>query len=199
MLLSFAVFLLGGMFSFSAPVNLGVGYDEPEPTIPGHGKSPITGDSEMSVYTAVPLEFENISLSWFNQELTLDTGVDSCRICVSSAADCGESYYVVFPSSRQIHLLNVPCGCYVSVCKPGYIPYMQELAQVLYVQNQSFSDDASIASNKVVVGRNVTNAKAEGPVVVKNGELTIDATEGVVLQNDFKVNVGASLLINTGN
>ncbi len=76
---------------------------------------------------------------------------------------------------------------------------MQELAQVLYVQNQSFSDDASIASNKVVVGRNVTNAKAEGPVVVKNGELTIDATEGVVLQNDFKVNVGASLLINTGN
>ena len=185
MLLSFAVFLLGGMFSFSAPVNLGVGYDEPEPTIPGHGKS--------------PLEFENISLSWFNQELTLDTGVDSCRICVSSAADCGESYYVVFPSSRQIHLLNVPCGCYVSVCKPGYIPYMQELAQVLYVQNQSFSDDASIASNKVVVGRNVTNAKAEGPVVVKNGELTIDATEGVVLQNDFKVNVGASLLINTGN
>ena len=42
MLLSFAVFLLGGMFSFSAPVNLGVGYDEPEPTIPGHGKSPIT-------------------------------------------------------------------------------------------------------------------------------------------------------------
>ena len=35
-------FLLGGMFSFSAPVNLGVGYDEPEPTIPGHGKSPIT-------------------------------------------------------------------------------------------------------------------------------------------------------------
>ena len=76
---------------------------------------------------------------------------------------------------------------------------MQELAQVLYVQNQSFSDDASIASNNVVVGRNVTNAKAEGPVVVKNGELTIDATEGVVLQNDFKVNVGASLLINTGN
>lgn len=40
--MSFVGLLFGGLFSFSTPVNLGVGYDDPEPTIPGHGKSPIT-------------------------------------------------------------------------------------------------------------------------------------------------------------
>lgn len=42
MYMSFVGLLFGGLFSFSTPVNLGVGYDDPEPTIPGHGKSPIT-------------------------------------------------------------------------------------------------------------------------------------------------------------
>ena len=37
-----AMLLLGGMFAFSEPIDFGIGNDEPEPTVPSHGKGPVT-------------------------------------------------------------------------------------------------------------------------------------------------------------
>lgn len=58
------------------------------------GLNPI-GDAEMPIYTEKPKSFEDCTILVSKNNIKVDTGVDSCTICVMSKSDIGASYYSV--------------------------------------------------------------------------------------------------------
>ena len=52
---------------------------------------------------------------------------------------------------------------------------------------------------KTTAGKNVTNLRDEGPVVLEQGKTTILSTQETSIVSDFEVKLGAELEINVGN
>ena len=66
----------------------------------------------------------------------------------------------------------------------------------IYVQNENYALVRKLTGNNVYIGSDVTNTKPQGNVVVKSGaELSIDAKSKTVINNGFKVEQGAKIII----
>ena len=130
----------------------------------------------------------------------MNTGVSDCTICVSSMDDLGQSYYQVV-TGHQASFSNIVTDVSVCITKPGYIPFFVVCGDggAVFVQNEVISGNYSVAGSNVLAGSDVTSQIPHGPVVIKNGNVNIHATNRVILKNDFQVRVGASLNITTGN
>ena len=50
-------------------------------------------------------------------------------------------------------------------------------------------------SDQVIIGRDVTEAKPQGHVVVEKDQMTIKAPQGTTIQNSFTLKKGATLVI----
>lgn len=156
----------------------------------------LLGDPEMPVFLSQPLRFNNVSLSYHNHILSVNTNTSNCRICITSKDDFGESYYEVIDSLSS-YSFTLPSGAYrLCIFKYGYIPYIVTIADNLYVQDETFSSDTNIFANQVYVGSHVTNEKPQGPVTISSGAVKINSSNGVEIVNDFQVQQGATLEIN---
>lgn len=80
------------------------------------------GDPEMPVFTSEPKEFCNASLIDKSTELVIETGVDSCRVCLMSSDDNGKSFYRVFKNVDRVAITEYPDKVKLCITKPGYIP-----------------------------------------------------------------------------
>lgn len=162
------------------------------------GLNPI-GDPETRLYLDVPNRF-NPNVSYTNGTISVNTGVSDCTICVSSMDDLGQSYYQVV-TGHQASFSNIVTDVSVCITKPGYIPFFVVCGDggAVFVQNEVISGNYSVAGSNVLAGSDVTSQIPHGPVVIKNGNVNIHATNRVILKNDFQVRVGASLNITTGN
>lgn len=127
-------------------------------------------------------------------KLTVDTGIDDCRICVMSVSDNGESFYEVVNNTSKASFQGVPHEYRICITKHNYIPKCVELA---YIQNQTFSNSSEISvdANTLKIGSHVTGLKSTGPVVFQSGCTTINA-HNVELNPGTEVKAGASLNIN---
>lgn len=157
------------------------------------------GDPEICLYLDAPNRF-NADVSYSNGTISVNTGVNDCTICVSSLGDLGQGYYQVATGS-QASFSNIVNDVSVCITKPGYIPFLVVCGEEdsVFVQNEAITGDFSVTSGNVLVGSDVTSQIPQGPVVIQNGNVTIHGTSGITLKNDFKVRVGASLNIKTGN
>lgn len=70
---------------------------------------------------------------------------------------------------------------------------------VIYLQNETFGADTDVFADRVLIGKDVTNDKDFGPVLVSNGKTRVRATKSVTIANDFEVTRGAQFQIMTGN
>jgi len=158
------------------------------------------GDPEMPLFTEHPLSFNNKTVSYADSILTVNAGVDGCRICVMSRDDNGGSYYGV-AEDVQSSDFNIPFNNIYSVCitKPGYIPYLATVYNGNYIQNEEIDGDTYAYSNQLSIGSDVTTMMLNGPVTIKGGKTTINVSGATIIKNDFKVQNGAELLIETGN
>ena len=52
-----------------------------------------------------------------------------------------------------------------------------------------------ITGTDIYIGKDVTNATEEGPVVIESGSTTFDATNSVTIKNGFECKKGATLEI----
>ena len=87
------------------------------------GLNPI-GDPEMPIYTATPKLFSKVSVqSGLDNKIVIDTGVDSCNVCLMSKEDEGETDYQSF---RNIRSIVIPLKATSTICitKQNYIPYV---------------------------------------------------------------------------
>ncbi len=161
------------------------------------GLNPV-GDPEMPVFLHVPMRFDNLSISFSNGTLNVNTGESDCTICVSSASDSGESYYEV-QNGTIASFSSVLDGYTVCITKPGFIPFVATCSNVAYIQNESIDGNYNVVSGYVYVGSDVTTSKPQGEVVIQSGNVEIHGMDGVTIKNDFQVQTGATLKIVTGN
>lgn len=155
------------------------------------------GDPEMPVITCTPQKFQNVTAQFQNGNLTVTTGVDSCRICISSVADFGDSYYQVVDSVNTGVFSGITNDSYLCITKYGYIPYIARVGTSVFLQNESMERDLPIFSDYTFVGRDVTNDKANGPVIIEGGKVTNRSNNEATIMNDFEVKLGAELEIIT--
>lgn len=154
------------------------------------------GDPEMPIYIDEPKRFENVTFSFQNNSLLVNTGLDSCRICVTSAADNGASYYQVW---NQVSSTSFPIpsdSCVICVTKTGYSPYIVKYLahDTEYIQNETIAGDTVVIAKNVFVGSDVTTSRPQGPVTVSSGKTRIFG-EDITLKNNFTVVNGAELYI----
>lgn len=161
------------------------------------------GDSEMPVYIQVPQHFTNPDIELLNNQLSVSTEIEGCSICVMSKNDCGEQYYCVVrgTSDYTFDLSNTQAIEYVvTITKPGYVAYSTEVQMPnennVYIQNQTFTSNATIVGDNIYIGRDVDLTQQTGDVIVNNGTLNVQGNNKVVIKNGFKVNLGANLKIN---
>jgi hypothetical protein len=82
----------------------------------------------------------------------------------------------------------------------GYVAYSTEVQMPnennVYIQNQTFTSNATIVGDNIYIGRDVDLTQQTGDVIVNNGTLNVQGNNKVVIKNGFKVNLGANLKIN---
>lgn len=160
------------------------------------------GDPEMPVFVNAPQIFNNVSITYANGCLIVNTGIpESCKICVMSIEDNGLSYYSI-RNTVYLNPLRMFTGvnqtCSVCITRPGYIPYVATVEVndgIAYIQNETFSQSQTINAREVFIGSDVTTSKPQGPVSVENGTLHINYLDRTFIKNNFKVKSGAQLKI----
>ena len=81
------------------------------------------GDPELPIYTGDPEVFDNVRIYSFGNTLTINTGgVDGCQVCMTHP-DLSDGYQEVIKNVGSHTFDNVPEAYYLSISKPGYIPY----------------------------------------------------------------------------
>lgn len=158
----------------------------------------LMGDPEMPVFINQPLLLNNANISLQNGNVVVNTGVDSCRVCVMSLEDKGATYYNVVDSVNTVTFNDIPVTSTICITKQGYVPKIFKLVKGnhLYIQDETFEDDVIIDANCVDAGHDVTTEKSEGPVVIENGaDVKMHGTNGVYIKNSFEVKKGATLEI----
>ncbi len=94
------------------------------------------GDPTMEIWTANPQEFTNVTITESSNNLTINTGVPDCTVCVYNLVDNGSSYYEI-QKGQIVTFSNIPRQYMVSVKKHNYIPYFY--TQDIYIQNYTFT------------------------------------------------------------
>ena len=156
----------------------------------------LLGDPETPLFLSSPKDFSNVTISYQNGIMTINTGQTDCKICVMSLDDMGSSYYEVRDSVSTTSFANIPDECSICITKVGYIPYLTSFCKIKYVQNETYEKDIIIRAGKTLIGSNVTTQKEEGPVIIQNGKSTINSSQEVIIKNDFEVKLGAIFEIN---
>lgn len=170
------------------------------------GLNPI-GDPETPIFTDVPKLFENINIQltrniYNGNQLIINTGVDSCKVCIMTSADNGIGYYNLRRDTNMASFVINPNSYDICVTKQGYIPYCVRCTignDELIIQNENITGNHMFFSDSIKIGSNVSNEIEEGPVSVDKGTTTIKASNGVLIKNNFEVKRGAELNIEIAN
>lgn len=148
-------------------------------------------DPEMPVYLSKPQVFDNVDISVSGNSLSVTTGLQNCKICVSSKDDSGESFFEV-ADSVNCHQFIIPLGTYnVCITKQGYIPYKAVVGGTVYVQNEDIASDRNIFASDVFIGKDVTTEKPQGSVTISGGTTKIKSKGNVKITKGFSVERGS--------
>ena len=146
---------------------------------------------EMPVYLSKPQVFDNVDISVSGNSLSVTTGLQNCKICVSSKDDSGESFFEV-ADSVNCHQFIIPLGTYnVCITKQGYIPYKAVVGGTVYVQNEDIASDRNIFASDVFIGKDVTTEKPQGSVTISGGTTKITSKGNVKITKGFSVERGS--------
>lgn len=157
------------------------------------------GDCEMPIYTSTPKTFNDVQVTKYTNGILVNTGVPGCRVCVMGL-DGEDEYYAIKDDTDEATFYNVPEHYSVCVTKQDYVPYVEEVDDVItysgthYIQNDTLTGRKTLKAPKFVIGSNVTTAKAVGPVIIDSGRTTLKLGT-VTIENNFEVKKGAELII----
>ena len=138
------------------------------------GLNPV-GDPEMPIYTYTPVEFDNCAISFIDSGIAVNTGTDSCTICVMSTADNGATYYDVRNYVSSAVFPNIDREVSVCITKHNYVPKIVIAGPVINIQNENILDSRTYVANSVNIGTHVTDSKPIGNVVLEGGTTQIRA------------------------
>ena len=181
----------------------GMGPDKPNRWL--HYAINLLGDPEMPIYIKEPkeiLKFAYYESDVLHIEISDDAYYDQetrdkLRVCVMSLGDGGHSYYWTqnLGHIRSDWIEIPPIDCSVCITQPGFKPKVFNILRSGYLQNEILEGETYCISNTLTAGRDVTNLKPQGNVVIKNGSAKFFSPNGTTIQNYFEVQKGATLII----
>lgn len=154
------------------------------------GLNPI-GDPEMPIYISAPKHFDRIESMYSSGPVTIDVNHYEYNMCAMSADDDGASYYKVDYCGHEIPLTDLPVNSIISITSQGYIP---DIYRVCLIQGETISDNKVYDCDIVKIADMLTSQKFFGPVVIKSGTTTINASDVII--DSITVEQGAELVIN---
>lgn len=154
----------------------------------------LMGDPEMPVYLSRPETFQNVSIQFVNDSIYVDAGTGGFDICFINQSDSTD-YYIARNIADSVAVFGRINGVFdVCITKPGYIPYITTCDN-FYLQNKTLSGTKIYQSGNAIIGLDVTNIIAHGPVVINNGSTTVKASQEATITKDFEVELGAEFTI----
>lgn len=140
-----------------------------------YGLNPI-GDPEMPIFTETPKKFTNILITQEKSNITINTNVEGCKICVMDAD--GGNYYKVIDNTNTTTFNNLPKHISVCITKQNYEPkiYKLTIEDTVYFQNETVRGwNRTVEADKVLIGSHVTDSKPTGKVVINAKQMKIKA------------------------
>ncbi len=119
-------------------------------------------------------------------------------ITLTSKNDNGQSYFQTVTDSCKyvFHGIDTLENYQLCITKDNYKPILiTNLKSNVIIQNQTFNSTSIVTGDEIVIGRNISSAVEEGPVVIESGSTTFDATNSVTIKNGFECKMGATLEI----
>lgn len=155
----------------------------------------LMGDPEMPIYLSKPKNFNNVSLLFVNDSIYVDAGIGGFDICFINQSDSTD-FYISKDIADSLAVFKRVNGIQnVCITKPGYIPYTTTCADT-YIQNKIFTGLWDFyETGNAMIGSDVTNKVAQGPVVVNNANITVKASQGATITKNFEVQLGATFTI----
>ena len=151
------------------------------------------GDPEISLYLESPKEFASFSISLNDDKFLVDAGVDSCTFAVRFKRASGAIYKREY--RENVRTYEIPSdeieNCEITLMHADYIPMTLTL-DPKYIQNVTYSGTVNISGDVIVAGREITDKKPVGNVIIQSGKTTFSAEKGVFLAPGFEVKKGAS-------
>lgn len=146
------------------------------------------GDPSMQIITNCPTNIQTPDVYLVDDTIFVHIKDGDARI----------SFYT--PSTKQVDtyygtsIRHKITSYDVNVCisRHNYVPYITNAN--VYIQNEAITDNRKYLGNIVKIGRNVTDRRAQGDVVVNSSNVSIKG-KSVELQSGVKVSKGATLKI----
>lgn len=151
------------------------------------------GDPETQLYLSVPKQFAHISISFSDGKFLVDAGVDSCTFAVRYTRASGVIYKREY--RENVRAYEISSGeienCEITLMHDDYIPRTFTINPE-YIQNVTYSGTVNVFGDVIVAGREITDKKPVGDVIIQSGKTTFSAEKGVFLAPGFEVKKGAS-------
>lgn len=150
------------------------------------GLNPI-GDPEMPVYTTTPKVFSNAMriYSKDGKSATIYTGVDSCRICIMSAKDNGESYYSVMNNVKEA-TISVDKIYSVCITKQNYIPRIIKLLPTVPSINKISKCSVAQDGNTATISTQLSDD-------IKGAKIVVSSSSGIN-QKEYEVSADSPIV-----
>lgn len=156
------------------------------------GLNPI-GDPEMPIYTSTPEEFDNCSVTFDNDNILVNTGVNGCNICVMSKDDNGATYYEVRNNTKDAAFANISSNVSICITKQNYIPKVIDLS-CIYIQNETVTGPKTYNADIIKAGTAVTSTKPTGPVIFNGGTVQLNA-KSITIEPSTTINSNTNFIM----
>ena len=155
----------------------------------------LMGDPEMPIFVHKPKSFQNVNIQFVNDSIYVDAGSGNFDICFINQNDSTD-YYIARDIADSVAIFKrINAICDASITKPGYIPYTTTCADT-YLQNITIAGLWNVyETGNAMIGSDVTNKVAQGPVIINNANVTVKAKQGATITKDFEVQLGATFTI----
>ena len=156
------------------------------------------GDPEMPLYTETPKTFDNIN-SVFNGDTLFVISNDSSTYEVLLHLYYGTNDEEWYKSATPLIVDIAGIDSFdVVLLRQNYIPQITRYYSSKFIQNKTLTETDNIDGEYqyIYVGRNVTDKKPTGNVVVSQGKtVTLKAQKGVYIKNGFTNPLGSTFEI----
>ena len=151
------------------------------------------GDPTMYFNTEIPTSFNDVSITWDWDSISVNLGGDDATITFLDTLNNNVSSYI--GSSASFH--GPTASIRLCISAHNKIPMiLRSFDYDQYIQNETISNDRTYNARNVKIGTAVTNAKPQGAVVFTGGRSVVRARE-VEIQGETTINAGAEIEINT--
>ena len=149
------------------------------------------GDPSMQIYTDVPTAFNNVTINWKSDSITVTTGGESATIAFYNKSTQEVRRFIGTAASI---MTDSPEDFSVCVSAHNKIPYIVT-PNVLYIQNVTTTGTNSYNADYIKVGTAVTNEIPTGDVTLGGTQVTLRGKK-VILEGTTTVPLGTVLNIN---